>query len=75
MDDEEEEEAGAEGQSNGFLGGCLRAAEAGANGDVAMHQNAIKAPNAPTPGIRKGAWMICPGGLRSVPGVAGLGTS
>ena len=40
-----------------------------------MRQNATKAPGAPTPGTRKSAGMICPGGLRSAPGVAGLATS
>ena len=40
-----------------------------------MRQNATKAPGAPTPGTRKSAWIICPGGLQSAPGVAGLGTS
>ena len=45
------------------------------SGFAPMRQNATKAPGAPTPGTRKSAGMICPGGLRSAPGVAGLGTS
>ena len=35
----------------------------------------VGSPGAPTPGTRKGAWMICPGLLRSARGVAALGTS
>ena len=45
------------------------------SGFAPMRQNATKAPGAPTPGTRKSAGMICPGGLRSAPGVTGLGTS
>ena len=61
--------------SEGFLGGCLHVAEAGALGACPDASKRHQGPGAPTPGTRKSAGMICPGGLRSAPGVAGLGTS
>ena len=66
-------QGGAFGALPGWLPPSARKRER--SGLSPMHQNATKAPGAPTPGTRKGAWMICPGGLLSAPGISGLGTS
>ena len=79
--DHGDEEEGTEGEpvpTTRFLGGYFLAAEAGTLGDDPDESTHNQGSGGPYTRHSKGCldvWMMCPGELRSAPGVAGLGTS